>query len=228
MRMPLAERLVAMTIMGVVRVLCDADTWQMEKIPKKGPAILLTNHTSIFEGPVYYILLRGRPKTALAKRELWGNPATRFLMQLWGIIPINREGPDRRALERAMAALHRGEFLGVAGEGTRSPDETLLPGRPGAAMIALQAQVPIIPMVHWGLKSIPRNLLKLRRSRIHFRVGKPFYLEVPSGERPRPKDIRTMADEMMYQLAVLMPEHLRGHYSDLSAMTTRFIRYTGL
>lgn len=224
MAMPVAERIVEHTILTIMRVISRPDVRGIETIPLRGPAILLTNHTSIFEGPVYRALLGRRSATALAKQELWNNRATRFLMQVWGIIPINREGSDRTAMNRALRALHRGAFLGIAGEGTRSPTGALLPGRPGAAMIALQAGVPIIPLVHWGMQQIPRNLKRLRRTAIHVRVGEPFRLNVPPGRRPPSKDLRAMTDEMMYQLAVLLPESLRGHYRDLAAMTTNYIQ----
>lgn len=225
MRITAMERVVNALLRGVIRLLCIVDTRELQKIPMQGPGILASNHTSNFEAPIYYLLLRGREKTALGKLELWGNPATRFLMQLWRIIPINRSGPDRRALRRALRCLDEGQFLGIAPEGTRSLDGRLQRGRPGAAMLAIAADAPIFPIVQWGLEDMGRNIRRLRRTRLHIRVGKPFYIRATDLRRPSPRELRSIADEIMYQLALLMPEKYRGYYEDLTRMTTDHIVY---
>ncbi len=222
--MPLAESMVNAAIRGVIRVVCKIEHNELSRIPMTGPAILVTNHTTNFEGPIYYVLLDPRRKTALGKQELWENPVTRFIMQLWGIIPLNRRGADRQAMTRARRALARGEFLGIAPEGTRSMTGELQRGRPGAAMIATAARVPLIPMVQWGVQDLPQNLRRFRRTPLYFRVGEPFYLEVPQGREIGRQELRQMADEIMYQLAVLMPEEFRGYYHDLSQMSTDFVQ----
>lgn len=224
-RLPRIEPIVNALIRVLLRLLCRVDSDALARIPLHGPAILVTNHTTNLEGPVYYVLLGPRQRTALGKQELWSNPLTRFIMLLWGIIPLNRRGADRRAMARARAALNRGMFLGVAPEGTRSMSGQLQRGRPGAAMIATAARVPVIPMVQWGIQNVPRNLRRLRRTRLHFRVGRSFYLRAGGPEGPSRSELRQMADEIMFQLAVLMPEELRGYYRDMSRMTTQFIEY---
>lgn len=224
MKKPFTMTLVNLVVLGLMRVLCTLRASRIESVPQNGPAILLSNHTSLFEGPIYYALLWKQNKTAIAKRELWDNWATRFLMQVWGIIPIDRHGSDRRAVRRAMNALKKGAFLGIAPEGTRSKDGCLLPGKPGAAMIAYEAGVPIIPLAHWGMRDIPKNARRLRRTRVHVAVGAPFVLHLPYQGRPKPQDLRKMTEEMMFQLATLMPEELRGAYKDLSRMSTDYIR----
>lgn len=222
--MPLAESMVNAAIRGVLHVLCRIEHNELSRIPEEGPAILVTNHATNFEGPIYYVLLDPRRTTALGKQELWENPVTRFIMQLWGVIPLNRKGADRRAMSRARRALTRGEFLGIAPEGTRSMTGELQRGRPGAAMIATAARVPLIPMVQWGVQDLPKNLKRFRRTSLYLRVGEPFYLAVPEGRDIGRGELRQMADEIMYQLAALMPEELRGYYRDRSAMTTDFVQ----
>jgi 1-acyl-sn-glycerol-3-phosphate acyltransferase len=222
--MPLAECIVNGALRTVISVVCRVDRRELDPIPMEGPAILVTNHSTNLEGPIYYVLLDPRRKTALGKRELWENWVTRFFMQLWGVIPLHRGGPDRRALRKAREALDRGELLGIAPEGTRSRTGTLQRGRPGAALLATSAEVPIVPMVQWGVQDLLKNLRRLRRTTLHFRVGAPFFLRVPEGGNPSRDDLRKMADEIMYQLAILLPESLRGYYRDLTRMTHDYIR----
>lgn len=223
MSMPIMETIVNSILRGALYALCRIDDEELAKIPQKGPAILVTNHSTNLEGPIIYLLLDPRNRTALGKRELWGNPITRFVMQLWGVIPLNRSGPDRRALKRAQTALENGAILGIAPEGTRSASGQLQRGRPGAALLATTARVPVIPMVQWGVHDLIENLRRIRKTPIHFRVGEPFFLDVPGGGTVERKDLRNMTDELMYQLAVLLPPRLRGYYSDLSKMTQRYI-----
>jgi 1-acyl-sn-glycerol-3-phosphate acyltransferase len=222
--MPIAEFLVNNAIRGVLHVICRIDRKELDLIPSAGPGIMVTNHSTNLEGPIYYVLLDPRKKTALGKRELWSHPVTRFFMQLWGIIPLNRGGPDRKALARAKAALQRGELLGIAPEGTRSASGQLQRGRPGAALLATGVDVPIIPMVQWGVQDLMKNLKRFRRTRVHFRVGEPFFLVLPDGAEPTRDDLRKMADEIMYQLAILLPKRFRGYYKDMSEMTEHYIR----
>lgn len=223
MKISLTERVVNWFLRGVIHLVCVVDTEELRKIPMEGPGILASNHTSNLEAPIYYLLLQGREKTALGKIELWGNPVTRFLMNLWNVIPLNRSGPDRKALGLALEALRRGEFLGIAPEGTRSKTGMLQRGRPGAAMLALAADAPIYPLVQWGLEDLPSNLRRFRRTQFHIAVGEPFRVSVHHSNRPAASELRRIADEIMYQLAVLLPEEYRGVYRDLSSMTTEFI-----
>ncbi len=222
--MPIAEFVVNSAIRGVLYSLFRIDTTELDGIPATGPGILVTNHSTNLEGPIYYVLLDPRPMTALGKRELWNHPLTRFVMQVWGVIPLNRGGPDRKALARAKLALQRGGLLGIAPEGTRSETGQLQRGRPGAALLATGAGVPVIPVVQWGVQDFLKNLKRFRKTAIHFRVGEPFLLGLPDGGEPSRDDLRKMADEIMYQLAVLLPDRFRGYYSDLSLMTEYYIR----
>ncbi len=221
--MTYTEMVVNSTMRALIRIVCRIDRRGLNGIPRGGPGILATNHTTNLEGPIYYVLLDPRKKTAFGKIELWSNPFTRFLMQLWGVIPLRRGIVDRKAMERAVQAIDREHFVGIAPEGTRSKSGRLTRGRPGAALLSVRRRVPIYPIVQWGLTDVLRNLKRFRRTTVHIRVGTPFYLVPPIGREVTPKDLRAMTDEMMYQLAKLLPERLRGYYRDLSMMTENYI-----
>ena len=223
MPMTYTERVVNSILRFLIRLIFRVDQGELDKIPLTGPGILATNHTTNLEAPIYYVLLDPRSKTAFGKLELWHNPITRFLMQLWGVVPLRRGSADRVAMRRALRALDRGQFLGIAPEGTRSRTGRLKQGRPGMAMLAVERRVPIFPMVHWGISDVLRNLARVRKTHLHIRVGTPFYLKAPTDRRVTAKDIRAMTDEIMFRLAALLPESLRGYYHDLSKMTSYYI-----
>lgn len=222
------ERFVNAIVRALFRLVYVMDIDELQTLPPHGPGIILTNHTSNLEGPAYYVFMQPRPTTALGKIELWANTATRFFMRLWGIIPVSRGKVDTRAMRRCVRALDRGQFLGMAPEGTRSASETLQRAHPGVALLATMRRVPVYPIVHWGFRGAGACMRRLRRSRVVFRAGTPFYVQTadndPNG-RPSASQLRAIADEMMYQIALLLPERMRGYYSDLSRATTDHLEF---
>jgi len=223
--MTLTKRVVDSTISGLLRLLCRVYKDQLEKVPTRGPLILLTNHINFLEIPVLHTHLRPRPMTGLAKAESWDNFIIGFLFNLWGAIPIRRGEADMRALRQGLAALKEGYILAIAPEGTRSGHGRLQRGHPGVAMMALQSGAPLLPLVFYGGEKFKRNLSRLRRTPFHIVVGQPFHLHT-DGVKVRREIRRQMTDEVMYQLAALLPPAYRGHYANLDAATERFLRFS--
>lgn len=223
--MTLTKRVVDSTISGLLRLLCRVYKDQLEKVPTRGPLILLTNHINFLEIPVLHTHLRPRPVTGFAKAESWDNFIIGFLFNLWGAIPIRRGEADMRALRQGLAALKEGYILAIAPEGTRSGHGRLQRGHPGVAMMALQSGAPLLPLVFYGGEKFKRNLSRLRRTPFHIVVGQPFHLHT-DGVKVRREIRRQMTDEVMYQLAALLPPAYRGHYANLDAATERFLRFS--
>ena len=202
---------------------CKIDKSEFAKIPMEGPGIFITNHTTNVEGPLYYVTLFPRRMTALGKAELWKNPVTRFFMNAWEVIPLNRGAGDREAIRKGLEALEAKMFLGIAPEGTRSKTGALMKGHRGASFFATAKRVPIYPIAQWGLMDWPKYLLKLRRCPVSVKVGEPFFLEKKVPGEITSQDRHRMTDQMMYRIASLLPEELRGPYADLSAMDDAYI-----
>ena len=213
------------TIGGLLRLLCRVHGEQLEKVPTRGPLILATNHVNFLEIPALHIHLRPRPVTGLANVESWDKPVTRFLFDLWGAIPIRRGEPDRAALRQALGVLEEGYILAVAPEGTRSGHGYLQRGHPGIVMLALQSGAPVLPLVFYGGERFWQNLRRLRRTPFHIVVGNPFHVQT-DGAKPRRELRQQITDEIMYQLAALLPPAYRGVYADLDAATETYLHFT--
>jgi 1-acyl-sn-glycerol-3-phosphate acyltransferase len=99
-----------------------------------------------------------------------------------------------------------------------------LRGQPGIALIALRSGAPILPIVHWGTESLNKNLKHLKRTDFHIRVGRPFYLNA-NGEKVNGKVRQEMVDEIMTQLAILIPEEYRGVYKDPIWIRERYLKF---
>ena len=82
--MKISERIVNSLLRGLFRILFKVDTSPLKEVMQEGPAIIISNHISIFEGPLLYVFMQPRPLIALAKKELWDKAVTRYLMNIWG------------------------------------------------------------------------------------------------------------------------------------------------
>lgn len=205
-------------------ILCRMDASEMHKVPAHGPLIAISNHTGQLEVPVMFAWLRPRQVTGWAKIETWDKPFLNWLFNLWDAVPVRRGEADTSALRAALEKLEQGYIFGVAPEGTRNKTGKLLRAHPGAVMLALHSKAPIIPLAHWGGENFMSNLKRLRRTDFHIRVGRPFSIKT-HGERIGKEERQQIVDEMMYQLAALLPEEYRGEYSDMSKAATRFLKF---
>jgi 1-acyl-sn-glycerol-3-phosphate acyltransferase len=205
-------------------ILCRIDKFDFSKVPTCGPLILVTNHINSLEVPLLFVHLQPRKLIGLAKIETWNNKFMGWLFDLWDAIPVRRGEVDLDAIRSCLGILKRGDILAIAPEGTRSYDGHLLRGQPGIALIALHAGVPILPIAHWGGENFSSNLKKIKRTDFHFRVGKSFFLDA-RGEKVNGKIRQSMADEIMSQIAILMPEEYRGLYADYNPPPQKYLRF---
>ncbi|MGB9879707.1 MAG: lysophospholipid acyltransferase family protein [Anaerolineae bacterium] len=218
------QKLVIAILRVLINILCRVDAEQLKKVPMHGPLILVANHVNFLDVPLLFVYLQPRRVTAFAKIETWENPILGFLFTLFDAIPIRRGEADTTAFRRALAELEAGHILAIAPEGTRSRNGRLQRGRPGAVMLALRTGAPLLPVAYYGGENFYRNLSRLRRTDFHIVVGEPFYVEAHGMKVTR--EVRwQITDEVMYQLAALLPPAYRGYYSDLSAATERYLRF---
>jgi 1-acyl-sn-glycerol-3-phosphate acyltransferase len=217
--------LVLLLVDGLTSVICRIENDEIVKIPAHGPLILATNHIGSIEVPLLLAQVRSRRVISLAKIETWDNRVMGWLFNVWESIPIRRGEVDMEALRHCLTCLTAGDILAVAPEGTRSRDGELLEGRPGIVLIALRSGAPILPIVHWGVEDFPKNIKRLKRTDFHIRVGKPFTLDA-MGDKVDSKLRQEMADEIMYQLAILMPEKYHGKYADTIHPPVKYLRFT--
>jgi HAD superfamily hydrolase (TIGR01490 family) len=112
------------------------------------PAVYLFNHQSQLDVLILAKLLRGG-FTGVAKKELANTPGFGLAFRLADVAFIDRGDPTkaRQALEPAVQRLREGISLVIAPEGTRSATPSLGSFKKGAFHVAMQAGVPIVPIV---------------------------------------------------------------------------------
>ncbi len=128
---------------------------------------------------------------------------------------LNRFEADFAALREILVRMQKGGLMVIAPEGTRSKTESLQQGKMGAAFLASKSGYPVLPVALTGTedRGVVENLKKFRRSKIKIVIGKPFMIEVPKG-KGREEALRQVTDEIMCQIAAMLPESYRGVYKD--------------
>jgi 1-acyl-sn-glycerol-3-phosphate acyltransferase len=189
------------------------------RLPAEGAFVLAPNHYTNIDPLVVgtAVWVSRRPPLFLAKASIFDVPVVGKLMSGMGQIPVERSGRTRTSnpLQGGGGLVKNGGAVIVYPEGTLTRDPDLWPmrGKTGAARIALENDVPLIPMAHWGTQRIlPRYSKRLnlfRKAHVDILFGEPMDL---SAYRGRPIDqqlLQQVTDELMTEITKLV-EQLRG------------------
>jgi len=153
-------------------------------VPDSGPVILAPVHRNFMDFFVVSEVTR-RKIFYMAKDDLWGNRFLGALLDALGAFPVNREGTDRLAFDRAQAVLERGDVLILFPEGTRRSGPVVEDLHEGAAFLSTRTGAPIVPIGIGGSSRImPKGGHVPRPTKVCLVVGPP--LEPPArSERGR-------------------------------------------
>ncbi len=219
--MTLLSILINPPIKAILSTFLKVDSSEVASIPMEGPLIIATNHINSLDAPVGFSHLHPRPLTAFVKTETWDNLFFKFLFTAWDAIPIKRGEVDFTAFRLAEEALAQKKIVIVAPEGTRSKHGRLNQGYPGIALLAIRSGAPILPVVFYGNENIKE--LKLgKRTDMVIKVGKPFKIQLNGRALDRENRLQ-MTNEIMYEIARILPEENRGVYSDLTKTKNEFL-----
>ena len=185
----------------------------LENIPAQGACILAVNHLGWIDPALVLALLERDDVTGLVADKYLRHPFFSRIVNAVNGIWINREHADINALRAARNFLLSGGMLGIAPEGTRSRTGALIAAKTGVAYLAEKARVPILPVALWGTEKAIRELLRLRRPALKIRFGKPFHLPSLEGG-DRSAALQRNTDEIMCQIAAMLPPQYRGVYVD--------------
>jgi 1-acyl-sn-glycerol-3-phosphate acyltransferase len=177
-------------------------------LPARGPAILIANHTCGIDN---FLLQAGCDRVLgfLIVQQWYDNPVCGVFCRLIGAIPVKRDGRDLGATRAALRALKAGRVVPLFPEGKIQPysGEQFGEARPGAAYLALHADVPVIPAYIRGTPATPSVVEALYRPS-HARVvfGPPVDLsDVPrDGSGTRDKElIASVTERLMAAIRAL-------------------------
>ena len=176
-----------------------------ELVPRTGGAVMAINHVGYLDFTFAGLAARKNKRLVrfMAKKEVFDHPVAGPLMRGMKHIPVDRIGAAAESYKLAVEALRSGEIVGVFPEATISQSFELKEFKTGAARMAMEAEVPLLPTVIWGsqrvlTKNRPRDLS--RGTPIRIVVGEPFSpapgsdpLEVTAGLKARMQQLLEQA-----------------------------------
>jgi len=177
----------ASSLLAAFRVAYRLRATGRERLPREGGILVVSNHQSYLDPPVCGSVTIDRPYTIIARESLFRFAPFAALIRSFGAVPIERGSGDMGALRTALKHLAAGRCVFMFPEGTRNEDGRTKAFRPGVALLARKAGVPIVPMAIEGATDLwPKG------ARLPAPTG---WLEVEVGEPIPPETVRAWARE---------------------------------
>jgi 1-acyl-sn-glycerol-3-phosphate acyltransferase len=147
-----------------------------ERVPRRQTAVYCANHTSNIDAPLLFHLLHPRLHL-LYKIEFGKMPILGRVAPMLGFIPVERQNHEqaKQAVDEAALSVARGNSFLVFPEGTRSRTGGLLPFKKGGFIMAIKAQVPLVPVaIRGGTAAMNKGSRLIRPVTVDVRVGEPI------------------------------------------------------
>jgi len=212
------KKIVSLILRLFFRLISRTEYVGLENIPVDRPVVITGNHIGILDGMFIPTIpvLRDHPKLIVIVAEKyqesgiigWGAEKLGFMF-------IDRFNPDVKTLKAVMRLLQQKGILIIAPEGTRSPNASLIEGKSGAAYLAAKTGATIVPFGNTGTDDafLKSRLKKFKRLDVKINIGKSFTIPpLPRSSAERDAFLKTYTDEIMCQIAALLPERYRGIY----------------
>ncbi len=196
-----------------------------ENFPKEGPILMVGNHFSMVDIAAF-VRVAPRPAEFIGGAVFANAPAFMSIFpRLWGYLPVFRGTGSRFALKEAEKVLNQGRVLAIFPEGG-SHGRVLRPPRPGTAFLASRTGTRILPIGLIGMDEVFGKLGKFRRPKIKIRVGKPLGpFSVTEKGRARREKLDAIGEQIMEEIAALIPPEKHGYLSDDPAIRAQVVPY---
>ncbi|MCX7976322.1 MAG: 1-acyl-sn-glycerol-3-phosphate acyltransferase [Bellilinea sp.] len=199
-----------MTLVGriILPVFAKVQTDGINRLPKKGPAILAGNHENIIEVilmAVYspaVVEFIGTGDVPIAPRFAW-------LANMYQFIPVKRGNIDRTAIYTALEVLKAGGVIGIFPQGGIWGAD-IKNGRSGVALLSHLSGAPVYPIGFGGLKGALMKMMRFEKPHLTMRVGSPLRI---NGSPISKHDLEQFSSMVMEKIVELLPEEEQNrHY----------------
>ena len=211
----MVDRIVRFLNRLLVKILLDIKFYNLETQPREGALIVAGNHLGALDALIVFSVIDKRDYIVMVAEYHKNYAFRRWLGNIVDAIFVDRYQADFAALREVMKRLKEGGVLIISPEGTRSKTGGLLPGQPGTAYLASKTGVPVLPVSIVGSEDrlVTANLKRLRRTPVKVVFGEAISFS-PVSREEREEVLQEYTDEIMCQIAALLPEDYRGVYAD--------------
>ena len=193
--------------------LCDLQLSGRENLPEEGPLLVAFNHFSFVDPAVILRAIPGPIEFLGGMQTPNAPPQLRWIIGLWGYLPVQRGTGARAALRAALDLLRQRGVVGIAPEGGAGA-AILRPARPGTAYLAVKSEARVLPVGIDGAPQVFPRLRKGRLARVTVRIGKPVGpFQVSGRGREQRQQLDEIGHAIMRRIADLIPRERRGYYS---------------
>lgn len=172
--------------------------YHKERLPKSGGYVIACTHTGWVD--ILWLGIATMPTKLhfMAKKELFENGFTRWLLTNLKAFPVNRENPGPSAIKIPKKLLKEGEVIGIFPSGTRTQED--VPLKRGAVTIAMTSNVPLVPAAYVG----PNNFSDLKkRQKPKIIYGEPI---IANPEMPKKEKMEFLTKELEKRTNALKEE----------------------
>ena len=197
-----------------MKLITDIEVHGIEKLPE-GNVIVAANHLGRLDTGALLCILDREDLIMPVAEKYKDHPFYGALGRAVNAVWLNRFEADYSALRQILERMKQDGLLVIAPEGTRSKSEALQEAKMGVAFLASKSGYPVLPVAVTGTEDrlIVENLKHFRRSKITATAADLMYIDIPKG-KGREEALRQATDEIMCQIAALLPEKYRGVYAD--------------
>ena len=197
----------------IIHIIAKVEFYGTENVPASGGVILATNHMSRIDIPLLFANPVRPEITALVTNKYQDYAFIRWFTNTAEGVWLDRTKADFTAFRQAAEIIQAGKSLGIAPEGTRSDNASLIEAKVGTALLAVRTGAPVVPVAITGTEMAVARFKHLQRAHLVAHFGKP--LPPPALSRDnREAELQRYTDEIMCQIAALLPSSYRGFYAE--------------
>lgn len=208
---------VAAVVAPLISIFVKLDITDARKLPREGAYVLAPNHYSEFDPLAVALAVWkiGRAPRFMAKESLFRVPVLGWVLRRTGMVPVARHSSAAAARQTLVASEQlvehgRGVIVYPEGSLTREPGLWPMRGKTGAVRLALEGEIPLIPMAQWGVQQIMPRYGKLRlwplRRRVSVIIGDPVDLDAYRGRHAQPAVLAAATDLLMADISSLLAQ----------------------
>jgi 1-acyl-sn-glycerol-3-phosphate acyltransferase len=207
-------KIVRFLIRLIMKLIARVEIHGLENIPS-GNFIMASNHLGRLDSAILLYAFDREDIIVPVAEKYKNHPIYGAIGRAVNAVWLNRFETDFHALRVMLNRMKEGGMLVIAPEGTRSKTGALQPGKAGVSYLAAKSGYPVLPVALTGTEDryVVEQLKHFRRIHITATAGKLMQLEMPKGKN-REQTLNEHTDEIMCQIAALLPESYRGVYAE--------------
>jgi 1-acyl-sn-glycerol-3-phosphate acyltransferase len=204
-------------LLALLTVIYKMRAYGTDRVPARGPVLLVANHQSYLDPPAIGSAIRQRHLDYIARAGLFQHPALAKMFTAFNSIPISEEGGDAGAIKEVLRRLDAGRAVLIFPEGTRSPDGAMRPFKRGVWLLVKRARCPVVPVAVEGcFDAWPRDRKtpSVWGHRVAVMVGEPVAHDDLMGMGPDRslEFLSAQIDQMRLSLRARLREQTRGRF----------------